>query len=220
MPASLPVYEDNETKLRTKAGPAWTVFFTFLSVILVGSMLALAIWGFDNQTAAILLVEFALVLTTLVFAIRYWGNVSPLLANPGFIRPEAWLGLVLLLPMLLLNFGFHRLLIEMFHLDKASHLDYFPNKWGPVLFICVLPAIVEEIGFRGIIQDQFERVVSPGVAIGVASLAFSAAHFNILSAPYLALMGALLGWMKWKTGSLYPSMLVHFLHNFVVVSVT
>jgi hypothetical protein len=30
LPASLPAYEDTETKLRTKAGPAWTVFFTYL----------------------------------------------------------------------------------------------------------------------------------------------------------------------------------------------
>jgi len=27
----------------------------------------------------------------------------------------------------------------------------------------------------------------------------------------------LLGWVKWKTNSLYPSMLIHFLHNFIVV---
>jgi membrane protease YdiL (CAAX protease family) len=81
-----------------------------------------------------------------------------------------------------------------------------------------MPAIVEEIGFRGIIQHQFEKVVSPGIAIGVASLAFSAAHFSVLSSPYLALVGMLLGWMKWKTGSLYPPILAHFLHNLVVIS--
>ena len=30
-------------------------------------------------------------------------------------------------------------------------------------------------------------------------------------------LGMLLGWVKWKTNSLYPSMLIHFLHNFIVV---
>ena len=31
------------------------------------------------------------------------------------------------------------------------------------------------------------------------------------------LVGLLLGWVKWKTGSLYPSMLIHFLHNYIVL---
>ena len=37
------------------------------------------------------------------------------------------------------------------------------------------------------------------------------------SFPYLFAAGWLLGWMKWKTGSLFPSMVVHFLHNFAVI---
>ncbi len=217
LPASLPVYEDNETKLRTKAQPAWTAFFAFLTVIVVGSFLALAIWGKGNETAAVLFMEFLLVSTTVVFMLRSWGDVRPLLGRIGFTHPAAWIGLGLLVPMLMLNFGYHHLLMEMFDLGKPSHDEYFSSKWSPVLFICVMPAIVEEIGFRGIIQHGFEKVVAPHVAITVASLAFSAAHFTILSAPYLALVGALLGWMKWKTGSLYPSMAAHFLHNLIVV---
>jgi membrane protease YdiL (CAAX protease family) len=50
-----------------------------------------------------------------------------------------------------------------------------------------------------------------------ASFLFAAMHFSIVSFPYLFLVGALLGWTKWKTGSLYPSMLIHFLHNFIVI---
>jgi membrane protease YdiL (CAAX protease family) len=42
-------------------------------------------------------------------------------------------------------------------------------------------------------------------------------HFSIVSFPYLFALGVLLGWTKWKTGSLYPSMLIHFLHNLVVI---
>jgi membrane protease YdiL (CAAX protease family) len=45
-----------------------------------------------------------------------------------------------------------------------------------------------------------------------------ALHFSVLSAPYLLLVGMLLGWAKLKTGSLYPTMLIHFLHNFIVIT--
>lgn len=218
LPASLPRYEDFETRLRSDARPAWTVFFSYLCVISIGSLLAAAIWGFDDREPSLLFVAFALAALTLFFMIREWSAIRPLLATSGFLHPAAWIGLLVLAPLLLLNFGYHHLLVEILPVKAERYDDYFTSKWGPLIFICIIPAIVEEIGFRGIVQHQFEKVVSPGIAIGVASLAFSAAHFSVLSSPYLALVGALLGWMKWKTGSLYPPMLAHFLHNFLVIS--
>ena len=210
LPASLPAYEDTETKLRTQAGPAWTVFFTYLSVIVVGSVTAAAIWGMDDWEPVMLFLDFALLVTTIIFLIRFWDEVRPFLARTGLLHPSTWIGLAILVPLLGLNFGYHRLLIEMLAIETEDYMDYFSSEWGPLIFICVMPAIVEEIGFRGIIQGQFEKAVKPWIAIAVASLAFSAAHFSVLSAPYLALVGVLLGWMKWKTGSLYPSMVAHF----------
>ena len=59
--------------------------------------------------------------------------------------------------------------------------------------------------------------IAPTRAIVLASALFMAMHLSVLSAPYLFALGLLLGWTKWKTGSLYPSMLVHFLHNLIVL---
>jgi membrane protease YdiL (CAAX protease family) len=218
LPASLPEYEDIETKLRKNAGPAWTVFFTYLIVIALGSGIAFAAWGDDDWEPAFLFLDFALLVTTLIFAARFWADLQPLLSRLGLFHPATWIGLALLAPLLALNFGYHSMLVEMMSIEKEDYMDYFSSKWGPLLFICIMPAVVEEIGFRGIIQTQLEKVVSPRVAILVASAAFSAAHFNPLSAPYLALVGVLLGWLKWKTGSLYPAIAAHFLHNYVVVT--
>ena len=55
------------------------------------------------------------------------------------------------------------------------------------------------------------------VTLIAMSFLFAAMHFSIASLPYLFLVGMLLGWVKWKTGSLYPSMLIHFLHNLIVI---
>ena len=217
LPASLPTYEDNETKLRTKAGPAWTVYFVYLSVIAIGSFISFEFWDEEGMEPFFLIVELSLLVTTLIFVIRFWGDVRPLIARPGIFHPAAWIGLALLAPLLLLNYGYHNLLMEWLAIEEDDYMEYFRSSWGPILFICIMPAIVEELGFRGIIQHQFEKVVSPKVAIFAASVAFSAAHFNMLSAPYLVLVGILLGWMKWKTGSIYPSMVAHFLHNYIVV---
>lgn len=218
LPASFPAYEDTETALRTKAPQAWTVFFTFLSVIGVFGSFAYAIFGMEEEEPAILIMDFALFLTTIFFTVRFWSDLRPMLARIGLFHPVAWIGLVLLAPLLAINYGYHHFLVELLAIEMEDYNSFFSSNWGPIVFICISPAIIEEIAFRGIIQHQFEQAVKPWIAIGVGALLFSAAHFTILSAPYLALVGILLGWMKWKTGSLYPSMIAHFLHNFVAIT--
>jgi membrane protease YdiL (CAAX protease family) len=40
---------------------------------------------------------------------------------------------------------------------------------------------------------------------------------SIPSLPHLLILGVVLGWLRVKTGSLYPGMLLHFSHNFLVI---
>lgn len=215
---SAPVFENIETQLRTKAPDVWTVFFGFLSALVVSAFVGMAIWGMDNHEPTMLLVSFVLLVATAVCMTRYWQDVKPLLKTTGFFKLATWIGLVALAPMLLLNYGYHSLLTEWLGLEMDDYNEFFTSTYGALIFICIMPAIVEELAFRGIIQHRLETVVSPWVAMAAASVLFSSAHLSILSAPYLALMGLLLGWMKWKTGSLYPPMVAHFLHNYVVIT--
>lgn len=218
LPTPPPPYEDLETRLRTRAPDVWTVFFLFLSAMMVAGWTGIAIWGIEEREAVMMLVDFALFVVTAVCLFRYREVVRPLLRTPGFTKIAAWTGLAALVPLLALNFGYHSLLVGLFDLEMEDYKSFFTSSYGPLLFVCVLPAVVEEIAFRGIIQQRFEKVLGPWVAIGAASVLFSAAHFSILSAPYLAVAGALFGWMKWRTGSIYPPMAAHFIHNYIVIT--
>ncbi len=140
----------------------------------------------------------------------------------GFTHPAAWLGLLMLGPLLLVNYGYHSWIIDLIGEDAAvSHwakLSEAGLDHGSILFgMCVFPAVTEEIAFRGLLQEWLQRAIKPKRAIIVASFLFTALHFSIISAPYLFCVGAVLGWMKWKTGSLYPSIILHFFHNFIVI---
>lgn len=218
LPASAPPFENIETRLRTKAPEVWTVFFTFLSVMMVTGWIGLAIWGNENFGAVMVMMSVALLVTTTVCLFRYWDDVRPLLTTTGISKPAAWAGMAALVPLLALNYGYHSILTDLLGADTDDTNSFFTAPLGPLVFICIMPAVVEEIAFRGIIQHRLETAVGPWPAIGAASVVFSAAHFSPLSAPYLALLGALFGWMKWKTGSLYPPMLAHFTHNYIVVT--
>ena len=139
----------------------------------------------------------------------------------GFDHWEAWAALLALVPLLLLNYGYHTWLTDLMGTSGESFFTKLREEGvseAALLFsICVFPAVTEEIAFRGLVQHWLHVAVPPWTAIALAAALFSAMHFSVLSAPYLFLVGLLLGWARWRTGSLYPSMVIHFLHNFVVL---
>src|SRR5262249_20074515 len=155
------------------------------------------------------------------YTVRYWTSLRVQLAQFGFLSGSAWIAIAILAPMLAINYGYHHFIMSLVDQPRDNFLmmlkDAGITKGGLILLICVFPAITEEIAFRGLIQHWLQTAVRPWRAIVLASAMFTVMHFSIVSAPYLFALGMLLGWAKWKSGSLYPSMLIHFVHNLVVV---
>lgn len=86
-----------------------------------------------------------------------------------------------------------------------------------ILSICVQPCIIEELAFRGVILSGLRRILDVREAVVVSALLFMFIHLAVLSFPHLFLIGLILGYLRVKTGSIYPCMLAHFLHNLLVV---
>jgi len=206
--------------VRMKAPAVWPMFWSYLAVIIVSSILAMYLFVEDQPELAVLLQMGAMFVTTCVFAAMYWPSLSTQFARLGFGHLEAWIALAILVPMLGLNWAWSNMWIELLRDTKIEPMDW-KDKFGDPLFrilaIAVFPAIVEEIAFRGLIQHWLQTALKPWRAIILASFLFAILHFSVAGLPYLFLVGMLLGWAKWKTGSLYPSMLIHFLHNYVAV---
>lgn len=83
-----------------------------------------------------------------------------------------------------------------------------------ILIFAVLPAVLEEMLFRGYIL----RVLRPyggRFAIVTSSLLFGLMHGNILQIPFAFLVGLACGWLVLRTGRVWPAMLLHFLNNFM-----
>jgi membrane protease YdiL (CAAX protease family) len=82
-----------------------------------------------------------------------------------------------------------------------------------VLVMAVAPALLEETAFRGILFSAFAPVVGVRTTIAITALLFTVLHLSIAKVPFLLLMGALLGHLRARSGSLGPPMLMHFVHN-------
>lgn len=93
------------------------------------------------------------------------------------------------------------------------------SRWG-FLAICILAPLVEELVFRGaILRVLLEGCQKHWVAIVISALLFAIIHANPIQMPHAFLMGLLLGWMYYRTRSVIPGILVHWVNNTVAYAV-
>ena len=91
--------------------------------------------------------------------------------------------------------------------------------WVVVLCLGVVPGICEEAFFRGFLFNGLKQHLGATATIVVSAVAFGLFHVVLSggAAPERilpsTLMGLLLGWIAWRSGSVLPSMLLHVVHN-------
>jgi membrane protease YdiL (CAAX protease family) len=90
-----------------------------------------------------------------------------------------------------------------------------PWEWIVALFImALLPAVFEEVFFRGALQNVLiEWWKRPVLAIIATSIIFSLIHSSIYLFLSRALLGFVLGWIYERTRNLWINIIAHFLNN-------
>lgn len=91
--------------------------------------------------------------------------------------------------------------------------------WLVLLALAVAPGVIEEFCFRGYLFSAFAKVMSPTRTILLTSVLFGL--FHVLTGSSLlverfvptTLMGLFLGWVAYRTGSVWAGMLLHAVHN-------
>ena len=103
------------------------------------------------------------------------------------------------------------------HWEPAHAAAYVAN--GAV--ICLWVPFVEELTFRGLGYSLLSRF-GRRPAIVAVGLLFGLAHGLVLTLPIIVVFGCILAWIRSRTGSVFPGMVVHGTFNLValVVAVT
>ena len=97
--------------------------------------------------------------------------------------------------------------------DMPSMLEHTPvSLLLNLLVIAVLPALLEEMMFRGYIL-QVLRPYGDGMAILVSSLLFGLMHGNVLQIPFAILVGLALCYIVVQTDNIWLAVGLHFLNN-------
>ncbi len=109
--------------------------------------------------------------------------------------------------------------------DQISNARQMINKMreaSPLLLLAVFaltPAVIEELCFRGYLFSALQDVFTPRRTILVTAVLFGL--FHVLTGSVLlverfipsTLMGLIIGWVAYRSGSVLPGMVIHFVHN-------
>lgn len=88
-----------------------------------------------------------------------------------------------------------------------------------LVMLALVPGFCEEVLFRGYAQRQFERASGPVGGILLSGVLFGFYHLRPSQVLPLIVLGLYLAYLTWRTGSLWPAVLVHVLHNGLAVVV-
>jgi sodium transport system permease protein len=86
-----------------------------------------------------------------------------------------------------------------------------------VLVLVVIPAVTEELAFRGFILTGLRRRFQPWMAVLLSSCLFALYHFNVFQLMPAFVLGLVLGTLTIRSGSVFPAMLFHLLHNGLLI---
>ena len=99
-------------------------------------------------------------------------------------------------------------------LKGLLHMDNWSELLVNMVLIALLPALGEELVFRGVVQQQLmRRIANPWVAMLISAAVFSAAHFQFDGFLPRMLLGFLLGWLYWRTRNFWVPVAGHFFNN-------
>ena len=85
--------------------------------------------------------------------------------------------------------------------------------WQKLALMALLPAVCEELAFRGFILSGLRHIGSKGMAIIVSSLFFAVLHSILQQSLAAFFLGMVIGYVAIHTGSILPCIVFHAIHN-------
>jgi len=103
-------------------------------------------------------------------------------------------------------------------LQKMEGLLHQANPWALLLVIAVVPAICEELAFRGFILSGFRHLGHKWRAIVCSALFFGLTHGILQQSLIASLVGVVIAYLAVQSGSLLPAVVFHLTHNALAVA--
>jgi hypothetical protein len=165
------------------------------------------------------------VIYVIVLAIVLWivGSRGDLLA---LRRPDFWLKALGLAVLVFIAASLANALMDPF-LHAGREQGVVPKHWEPRhegafianwIVVAGVAPVVEELTYRGAGYSLLFERWGRTVAILAVGILFALSHGLLQALPELATLGCALAWLRSRTRSVYPGMLVHSVFNSVALA--
>lgn len=204
------------------AYPSWGDLLTLLGVFIVATVLGSLLTGILQKIGSIsvgfgsflgYVIQFSLVI---IFGLFQRKNRSPKgtrLLKFGLAK----LDFVIILWGTIIVLATGVVIEPLLNLFPETYLDRLGNimaAGGWMMFTSIVIApIMEEILFRGILQDALMRKYGVFVGILIASAVFGIVHIIPQQVVNAFMIGIVLGYIYYRTGALLPVILIHCINN-------
>lgn len=181
----------------------------------------------ENPYLAVVILQLLIYVVPSLFYCRvkgrnFTGRLRIRLPKPGHILLMLYAAVFMICGNALISMGMYHLMPELFASSSASNYAAFAMNRGifdgmyMVIAFAILPAVTEELLFRGIVVSEYEDY-GPFFAVVFSSLSFAMSHFNPARLPVYLFCGILLTLVLYATRSLIAAVIVHTLNNVSVL---
>lgn len=197
----------------------YTIVFAAIQVIV--SMLVQGVWmlvmgkeSAMNATGMIITMAVFSVLTMVVFLWAKWSVVSR-----HWVRTRPWFVLfwcvLAALGALIPSVWIQEHMPELPNIVEGEFDMIMKDRWG-YLVVGLLAPLAEEMVFRGaVLRSLLRWKENPWIGIVISAVLFAVIHMNPAQMPHAFLIGLLLGWMYYRTDSIVPGVVYHWVNNTV-----
>jgi|GEM_PF-244547 len=218
-------YKDLKTENFRKPS-IWQVGALFSFVVIIFLYLGTRVQEW-NTNYGMIITEFGLIfLPPVLFLIIFKFDIKKVmrLNNPGIINILLIFGIMVFsLPVIgVLNIFNFWVIKQIFGKYEVFQAPISSGSWGlliGVLIIGVSAGICEEVLFRGVIQRGFEKL-GAARSIFITAFLFGLMHMDFQRFLGTFILGVLMGYLAYKSDSIFSSMFAHFANNSIAVCLT
>jgi membrane protease YdiL (CAAX protease family) len=170
--------------------------------------------GFFRGLYWLLLTEIVLGLLTLFFLVFVWKDIRAVLGFKSFTLPKAAVyGVAAVMFAVVVNFLVNLANVYIFEEDvffyySFGHLPY--PKLAMLAMVALMPAVFEELAYRGIILEGLFKLIDEKQAIFISAFLFAVIHMSFISFFWLLPFAIWLGNVRWKEQTIWYGVLIHF----------
>jgi len=163
------------------------------------------------------IIEVVLALLTLIFVFIVRRDLKPLFKWESFTVPKAlFYSIAAILFSIIVNITIRWLNQNIFD-ENVYYYRFFRHlpypRLGMILLVALLPAIFEELAYRGVILQSLFTIANERQAIFIAAFLFAVIHMSFISFFWLLPFAIWMGNVRWKEKTIWYVVLIHFCFN-------